>query len=164
MLSGAGYLPLSVTAASVVEGRNVRVALEQFDLQPPGRPMLGAAAGWQEPEYNRSTGRAWRWASERAALWVRPVGRDVILTIDAESPLRYFDTAPVLRVTAGGREVARLSPAQDFRWEITLPAAVLQAANGAVVLESDKWFVPGDREGAADRRHLALRVYSMAVK
>ena len=164
VLRGAGYLPLSVTAASIVAGRNVRVALEQFDLQPAGRPMVGVADGWQEPEYNRSTGRAWRWASERAALWVRPVGRDVILTIDAESPLRYFDTAVVLRVMAGGRELSRLSPAQDFKWDITLPAAVLQAANGTVVLESDKFFVPGDRDGTGDRRHLALRVYSMSVR
>lgn len=164
VLAGAGYLPLSVTAASVVEGRNVRVALEQFDLQPSGRPMAGAGEGWHEPEYNRSTGRAWRWASERAVLWVRPVGRDVILTIDAESPLRYFDAAPALRVTAAGRELGRLSPTNDFRWEVTLPAAVLDEAKGSVVVESDKWFVPAEQAGLPDQRHLALRVYSFTVR
>ncbi len=126
--------------------------------------MAGAGEGWHEPEYNRSTGRPWRWASERAVLWVRPVGRDVILTIDGESPLRYFDAAPALRVTAASRELGRLSPTNDFRWEVTLPAAVLDEAKGSVVVESDKWFVPAERDGIPDRRHLALRVYSVAVR
>jgi hypothetical protein len=153
---------ISLTVRS--EPAEVRVALEQFDLQPAGNVMVGAAEGWHEPEYNRSTGRAWRWASERAVLWVRPVGRDVTLTIDAEAPLRYFDVAPSLRVAVGGRELARLSPADDFRWEVTLPAALLEAAAGSVVLETDKWFVPATREGSADQRHLALRVYAFGVR
>ena len=164
MLVGSGYLPLSVTAASASADRPARVGLEQFDLQPPGVPMVGAAEGWFEPEYDRSTGRAWRWASERAVLWVRPVGRDVTLTIDAETPKRYFDSLPALRVSIGDTELARLSPSEDFRWDVPLPAALLAASNGRVVLESDKWFVPAEREGAADRRHLALKVYSFSVK
>ncbi len=163
-LAGAGYIPLSVTAASVSPGAEVRVGLEQFDLQPEGIPMVGASEGWHEPEYNRITGRAWRWTSERAVLWVRPVGRDVTLRLDGESPLRYFDAPPNLRLSIGGAEVARLSPSADFEWEVRLPAAALASANGQVVLESDKWFVPGDREGTGDRRHLALRVYSVEAK
>lgn len=163
-LAGTGYLPLSITAVSASADRPVRAGLEQFDLQPSGVPMAGAAEGWHEPEYNRSTGRAWRWASERAALWVRPVGRDVTLTIDAESPKRYFDSTASLRVSIGETELARLSPSEDFHWDVTLPSALLAASNGRVVLESDKWFVPGDREGTGDRRHLALRVYSFGVR
>ena len=77
----AGYLPLEVTAASG-EGEPVRVGLEQFDLQSPGMPMVGVSRGWQEPEYNPTTGRTWRWMSDDAELWVKPVGRDVTLRID----------------------------------------------------------------------------------
>jgi hypothetical protein len=126
--------------------------------------MAGVSTGWHEPEYNRQNGRSWRWASERAELWVRPVGRDVTLTINAESPRRYFDAAPTIRVTIGESEIGRLSPSDDFRWDVTLPAALLAAAGGRVTLHSDKWFVPGDREGTADRRHLALRVYGFSVR
>ena len=71
---------------------------------------------------------------------------------------------PTLRLSIGDIELARLSPSEDFRWDVTLPAALLAAANGRVVLESDKWFVPAERDGTADRRHLALRVYSFSVK
>ena len=163
-LAGTNYLPLSATATSESGDTRLRVGLEQFDLQPPGNVMLGVMEGWHEPEYNRTTGRAWRWASERAVLWIRPVGRDVTLTIEGESPLRYFDAAPALRVSAAGRELSRLSPADDFRWDVVIPASVLDAARGGVALESDKWFVPAEREGAADRRRLALRIYQLSVR
>ena len=162
--AGSGYIPMSVTATSVSGGREIDVKLEQFDLQPAGRAMAGASDGWHEPEYSRSTGRAWRWMSERAVLWVRPLGRDVTLTIEAESPLRYFNEQPTLRLSAAGRELARLSPSRDFRWIVTIPSQLLEAAAGAVMLESDKWFVPAERDGLADRRRLALRVYGYSVK
>ena len=45
-----------------------------------------------------------------------------------------------------------------------LPADALASADGRVVIESDKWFVPGDRDAAPDRRHLALRIYSFSVR
>jgi hypothetical protein len=164
MLQGTGYLPLSVSVSTDKSQPTVAVKLDQFDLQPAGRVMVGALDGWHEPEYNRSTGRDWRWASERATLWVRPVGRDVILTIDVESPGRYFDAAPKVRISVGGQEIGARSPSNDFRWEVTLPSALIDRANGSVVLESDKWFVPGERDGSADKRHLALRVYSYSVR
>lgn len=160
--AGAGYLPLEFTATST-STPPVRVALEQFDLQPAGVPMVGLMEGWQEPEYNPLTGRAWRWSSERAALWVRPVGRDVTLTLRGESPLRYFDAPPRLIATAN-QFLGALSPTDDFEWNIRIPAADLAATNGRVVIESDKWFVPGERDGSADKRHLALRVYSYEVR
>jgi hypothetical protein len=102
--------------------------------------------------------------SDRAVLWVRPVGRNVRLTLEGESPLRYFDRAPVVRVTVGGREVARFAPATDFSQSIVLPADALEAAEGRVVVESDQAFVPADRAGSADRRRLALRIYALEVQ
>jgi hypothetical protein len=158
------YLPLEVKSETVGGGPEIAVGLEQFDLQSAAAPMIGAAEGWQEPEYNPLAARSWRWATERATLWVRPVGRDVTLKLEGESPLRYFDKAPAVTVTLAGRQIARFEPSADFTQSTVLPADALAAANGRVVIESDKWFVPGERDGTADKRHLALRIYSYSVK
>ena len=153
--SGSPYVPLEVTSVG-------HVSLEQFDAQPPGVPMVGFDTGWQEPEFNLDEGMAWRWMSEKASLWVRPVGRAVTLRLIGESPLRYFDAAPRVRVLIGEREVAAFDPASDFDQAITLPHDLLDRANGHVVIESSKFFVPG-AAGATDQRHLALRIYRVGV-
>jgi hypothetical protein len=159
------YIALEVKSETVDgSGREIPVGLEQFDLQPPGTPMVGAETGWQEPEYNPLTARSWRWTTERATLWVRPIGRDVTLTLTGESPLRYFDAAPAVTVTVAGRQIARFNPSADFTQDIVLPADALASAGGRVVIESDKWFVPGQRGGPPDQRHLALRIYSYSVR
>lgn len=165
-LSGSGYVPLRViaTAAAPADGSTsaVPVSLEQFDLQPEGVPMLGFAGGWGEPEYNPSTSRAWRWMSERATLWVRPIGRDVTLTFAGESPLRYFDRPPIVRISAGDQEIGGFSPSADFEQSVTLPAALLARNDGQVTVTSDLWFTPA-AQGAADARHLALKIYRLTV-
>jgi hypothetical protein len=159
------YIPLDVsTQARDGSGREIPVGLEQFDLQGPGTAMVGAETGWQEPEYNPLTARSWRWMAERATLWVRPIGRDITLTVTGESPLRYFDAAPAVTVSLGGRQVSRFTPSTDFTHDVLLRADALASADGRVLIESDKWFVPGEREGTADRRHLGLRIYSYSVR
>jgi hypothetical protein len=155
--STADYVPLEVSAESP---SRVPVSLEQFDAQRPGVPMFGYAEGWNEPEYNPSLGRAWRWASERSVLWVRPIGRAVTLRIAGESPLRYYDAAPTVRFLIGDRQVATIQPSSDFDQSISLPPDLLAAADGRVVLECSRSFVPG-RGG--DQRHLSLRIYRVAV-
>jgi hypothetical protein len=164
-LAGSGYVPLNVSSRAA-NGSNliIPVGLEQFDLQSPGIPMIAVDEGWHEPEYNPRTARSWRWASEKAAVWVRPIGRSVTLTLTGESPLKYFDAAPTVVVTVGDREVARVNPASDFTQAIVLPADALAAADGRVVMTSDKFFVPAEREGSRDQRHLALRIYSYSVR
>jgi hypothetical protein len=160
MLSGAGaYVPISVSASPADDDDRVRVGLEQFDLQPEGVPMLGLASGWQEPEYDPASGRTWRWISERASMWIPSVGRDVTLTLSAESPLRYFDSAPTVRISAGGETVAELSPSADFTQDVRIPARLLLAGRDEVVIESSRSFVPGN----GDRRSLALRIYAIHV-
>jgi hypothetical protein len=171
-LAGSGYLPLRLTAAAAgppgggppARIRSPRVSLEQFDLQSPDRAMVGFVDGWQEPEYSPATSRSWRWMSERATLWVSPAGRPVTLVVSGESPRRYFDRAPTVRVVVAGREAGRFSPSADFEQAVTLPANHLEASRGEVVLESDLWFSPADRGESADRRHLALRIYAVAVR
>ena len=161
----AGYSALTV-GAEAADGstQKIPVALEQFDLQSTGLPMIGVQDGWYEPEYDPRTARAWRWSSERSVLWVRPVGRDVTLTLSGESPLRYYDAPPAVIVSIAGREVARFSPSDDFTQEIVLPASALAAARGEVVITSDKFFVPAERDGSLDRRRLAVKIYSYRVR
>jgi hypothetical protein len=154
-----GYVPLEVVAESAA---HVPVSLEQFDAQPAGVPMFAYGEGWHEPEYNADTG-AWRWTSERSTLWVRPIGRTVSLRLTGESPLRYFDAPPHVRVLIAGREVAAFDPASDFDQVVALPADSLAQADGQVVLESSRFFVPA-ASGAADQRHLGLRIYAISVK
>ncbi len=149
-----GYQPLEVASAG-------QISLEQFDAQGPGTPMFGYDTGWQEPEYNASEGRSWRWMSEKAVLWARPVGRPVTLRLTGEDPRRYFDGAPHVRVLIGDAEVAAFDPSGDFEQTVTLPAGLLLAANGRVTLESSRFFVSG-RGG--DQRHLALRIYRVTVE
>jgi hypothetical protein len=165
LTGAAGYLPLEVkSAAADGSSRMLSVGLEQFDVQSMGAPMVGAQEGWFEPEYDPRTARAWRWSSEKAVLWVRPAGRNVTLTFSGESPLRYYDPAPTVTVSVAGREITRFSPAADFTQSVVLPADALAAADGHVVIASDKFFVPAERGGSADKRHLALKIYSYAVR
>jgi len=67
-------------------------------------------------------------------------------------------------VTAGGREIMRFNPSSDFTQSIVVPADALVAAEGRVTVRSDRFFVPAERGGPPDRRHLALRIYSYSVK
>jgi hypothetical protein len=165
-LAAAGtFVPLHVTSrAADGDGREIRVALEQFDVQGGAVPMFAFEEGWQEPEYDPMTAAAWRWMSDRSVLWVRPVGRDVTLRLSGESPLRYYADAPVVRVTLGDAAVAEFRPSSDFTQEITLPHGALAAADGRVVITSDKHFVPGERDGSPDKRRLAIRVYRVGVR
>ena len=151
----AAYQPLDVTSVG-------EVSLEQFDAQPPGVPMFAYEQGWNEPEFSAALGRAWRWTSEHAELWVRPTGRPVTIHLAGENPLRYFDAPPHVRISAAGHELATFDPAGDFDESVVIPADVLDAAQGRVSVDSSKFFVPG-RGGGGDQRHLALRVYGVSV-
>jgi hypothetical protein len=163
-LEGDGYVPLQLRATPADQsGQLVPVALEQFDLQQDGTVMLGYVDGWHEPEHDPITARSWRWMSRAGTIWIRPVGREVTLTLAGESPLRYFSQAPVVRVLAGGIELSRFSPAADFTHVVRVPPEALAANGGQIVIESDLWFTPAERSGAGDRRQLALRMYGVSA-
>jgi hypothetical protein len=160
LASGSSYVGLEVSA---VHAPPAPVSLEQFDLQDAGVPMFAFDDGWHEPEYSLSLGAAWRWMSERSVLWVRPIGRTVKLTIRGESPRRYYDAAPHVRVLVGAAEVASFDPSSDFDETVELPGDRLAAADGRVTLESSRSFVPGGSSGG-DQRRLALRIWSVSVQ
>jgi hypothetical protein len=155
-----------LTIASRSVGGDQRVApvgVRQFDIQSSSRLLHGFAEGWHEQEYDSITGRQWRWTSERSIIRVQGPPVAVALTLRGESPLRYFDSAPTVRVTAGGRVIAQLRPDDDFEWSVTVPAADVQRGEGAIAIETDRVYLPAVAEGTADERHLGLRLYECRV-
>ena len=158
------YAPLTVVSHAVgTDGGRSPVAVRQFDIQSRSRMLYGFAEGWHELEYDVATGRQWRWTSERSVIRVEGSPGAVAITLRGESPLRYFDAAPTVRVTAGGRTVAQLRPDDDFEWTVTVPAADVQRGEGAIAIETDRVYLPGPAEGTSDERHLGVRLYECRV-
>ena len=163
LLGEGRFASLAVRAEGVSGGAVPRVGLEQFNLQASDIVQFGFSDGWFEPEYNPTTARSWRWMGESAVLQIHNADRDVTIEVRGESPLRYFEVAPLLRIAAGSQVVSEIRPTTDFTVQVTVPAAALTASQGRVTLTSDKFFIPGERDRSADRRHLALRIYSVSV-
>jgi hypothetical protein len=163
-LAGQGNVAELKVTARASSGATPPVAIEQFNFQPRDRVVFGLDEGWFEPEYNPATARSWRWSSERATVRIHNAGRPVKLRFTGESPLHYFDAQPLVQVRAGDRVLAELRFSSDFAAEVAIPADALAAANGRITITSDRAFVAGEREGTADRRRLALRIYSLTVE
>ncbi len=161
--------PFVVTAAAADGStRIVPAAIEQFGLQPLDVVQFAYAEGWHEDELQPRTGLRWRWSSGAASIQVWPVDRDVRIRLAAESPLKTFADPPIVTVTAGERELVRTTPGDAFTIDVIVPAAVLRAAGGRVVLRSSRTFVPAEHVAAGDPRHgdrraLGLRVFEAAV-
>ena len=159
------YARLTVAARAVEEdGRRASVAVRQFDIQPTNRMIYGFGEGWHEAEYDPISGRQWRWSSERSILRVNGATGDLRLTMRGESPLRYFDVPPAVRVAVGERVIGQFQPATDFEWTMTVPIADLLRADGVIAIETDPVYFPGPSEGTADERHLGLRVFETRVE
>jgi hypothetical protein len=136
--------------------------IEQFDLQNPDQLMWGYGSGWNEAEYSNALG-VWRWTSERSMLRISGPTRDVRISMAIESPRRYFDAAVNVRVKAGEREVATRAVADTETWTFDVPGAALAASGGVLTIETDKTFVPAERDGGADNRRLGLRILAIRV-
>ena len=167
---GGSELEAFVVTAAAGDGAvgQVPTAIEQFGLQPLDAVQFAFAEGWHEDEFQPRTGLRWRWSSGESWLQVWPVDRDVRIRLAAESPLKTFDEAPIVKLTAGARELARATPGDAFAIDVIVPADVLRAANGRIVLRSSRTFVPADNVSAGDprrgdRRALGLRVFEAAV-
>jgi hypothetical protein len=158
------YARLTVVSRAMSDdGRRAPAAVRQFDIQSRSRLVYGFADGWHEMEYDVATGRQWRWTSERSVIRMQGPATAVAVTLRGESPLRYFDSAPTVRVTAGGRVVAQMRPDADFEWTVKVPAADIRRGEGVIVIETDRVYLPGAAEGTSDDRHLGLRLYECRV-
>ena len=155
-----------LTVESHVPGRataSPEVAIQQFDVQPVSRVVMGFAEGWHEPEYAPATGQQWRWTSERAVLRLRGMPQRTVLTLRGESPLRYVPAAPMVVVSAGGRTLDTFQPADDFTREITVPEEIWQDGEAVIVITTDRVYLPGPAEGTSDERRLGLRLFDTQI-
>ena len=141
----------------------VRVAIRQFDIQPVNVLIFGFGPGWHEDEYAPESGLRWRWSSDRSVLRVRGPGT-VRVRLRGESPLKYFDEAPVVTLSAAGRVYGSVQPRSDFDFDVTVPADAVQAAHGDLVLETTRSFVPAAAGESADVRRLGLRIFDVRVE
>ena len=87
----------------------------------------------------------------------------VRITMRGESPLRYFDRPPTVKVTAGGATISQLRPSTDFEWSVTVPADAMTKSGGAVAIETDRVYLPGQVEHTSDERHLGLRIFDLRL-
>jgi len=163
-IAGDGpFAGLMLSSRSLDPGRAAPVAIRQFDIQPATQMIWGYGEGWHEAEYVVDTGLAWRWTSERSVLRIQGPPQPIRMTIRGESPLRYFDRPPTVKVTAGGATIAQFQPDADFEWSVTVPADAITRSGGAVAIETDRVYLPGQAEGTADERHLGLRIFDLRV-
>jgi hypothetical protein len=160
----AAYARLTIAARAEPSSRPTpQVAIRQFDIQPADALVYGFGEGWHEAEYETATGLRWRWSSGRSVLQVAPPqGVEVIL--HGESPLKYFDAPPIVRITAAGRVVGELRPDREFTWRVVVPADAVQRANGAIAVEVDRVYLPGPAEGTSDTRRLGIRLFDTQVR
>jgi hypothetical protein len=159
--SGA-YARLRLTARSNTPGRAIpEVAIQQFDVQSD-RAMLGFGDGWYQDEADPATGRRWRWTTDRATLRI-VASAGVSLVLRGESPMKYYDEPPRVRVRAGDRLLAEYHPDADFTWQVPVPADALAASGGTIVIDMDRAYLPGQVEGTNDTRRLGLRIVECAI-
>ena len=141
------------------DDRRAAVAVRQFDIQPSSQFVYAFGEGWHEAEYDVLSGRQWRWSSERSILRVSRDAGALRLSMRGESPLRYLDAPPTVRVSIGGHVIGQFQPDADFEWTMTVPAEDLSRADGAIVIETNPVYLPGPSEGTSDDRHLGLRLF-----
>jgi hypothetical protein len=158
------FAHLTIVASSLDPRRPAPVAIRQFDAQPATALMWGFGDGWYDDEYVMETGATWRWTSERSILRIDGPSRAVRVTLWGESPLRYFDAAPIIRMTAAGQTLGEVRPTDDFQWSVLVPADVLAKAGGVVAIDTNRVYLPGPAEGTADARHLGLRIFECSVE
>jgi hypothetical protein len=153
-----------VASYRAADGTPGHVRLTQFTVEPDDSPFFVQAGGWNELEYSKQLQRRWRWTTGKATTFVNSGGRDLTLHISGESPLKYFDGAPHIVVRAGDQVLATQSPSSDFAFDVKLPGAALEAADGLVTIETDRTFVPNERSGVADKRMLGLRIFDFEIR
>jgi hypothetical protein len=162
-LAGDGaFAALTIQSTAAAGTATIPTAIEQFDLQDEGRQMWGYADGWHEAEYNTTLG-VWRWTGARAMLRIAGPAQDVRVTVVVESPLLTYGAPANARVTAGDREIAKATLAGAESWAFTVPGDALAASGGMLTIETDKTFVPAERDGVPDSRRLGLRILSIRV-
>ena len=160
-LAGEGFATLSIRSISG-QGGSIATSVEQFDLQSTDTLMWGYDEGWHEAEFDPALG-VWRWTSDRATLRIVGADRAVTVTLNVESPGRYFEEVPNVRMLAGDRILGATRFEESLVWRVDVPAAALRQSGGRVTIETSRTFVPAERGTGADARVLGLRVFAVDV-
>jgi hypothetical protein len=162
--AGAGeYARLRImTRAAPSSAPTPQVAIRQFDIQPSSTLIAGFGDGWHEAEYDNATGLSWRWTSGRSIVRVSPP-HAVVVQLRGESPLKYFDEVPTVRIRAGDRTIGELRPDADFEWAVNVSEEAVRRADGAIAIETDRIYLPGQAEGTGDTRQLGVRLFEITV-
>jgi hypothetical protein len=160
-LAGEGLATLSIRSISG-QGGSIDTAIEQFDLQSTETLMWGYDEGWHEAEFDPAIG-VWRWTSDRATLRILSSDRTVIVTVNVESPERYFDVMPTVRMRAGDQVLGETRFDSSLVWQVEVPAAALRQSGGRITIETSRTFVPAERGPQPDARVLGLRVFAVDV-
>lgn len=162
-LAGDGaFAELTIQSVASAGTASIQTAIEQFDLQDAGRQMWGYGDGWYEAEFNTTLG-VWRWTTARAMLRIVGPPQDARVTLIIESPLRTHDAGANVRIMAGEREIAAMTLSDTESWTFTVPGDALASSGGTLTIETDKTFVPSERDGVADNRRLGLRILGVRV-
>lgn len=158
----ATYARLELSASWAGSGP-APISLEQFDFQSIDGAMVAFDQGWWEPEYDRRSGRTWRWSSREATLWLYNPGRDLTLSISGEGPGRYYRAGTEMTVLAGEREIGRFQLKGDFHETIAVPVEPLSVARGRITLRFSQSHIPNQLSGSPDQRELGVKIYDVRV-
>ena len=162
-LAGDGpFAALTIQSTAATGEAVIPTAIEQFDLQPGEAMMWGFDEGWHEAEYSPALG-VWRWTSDRAVLRIVGAATALRVTLRFEPPVRYFEAASDVIVSAGAMEVAKASVSNGNTLTFDVPFDAIVANDGRIVITTTNTFVPAERGGAPDRRRLGLRVFELRV-
>jgi hypothetical protein len=157
MLSLPAALGPGDYAHLTIDSDSTELAIEQFDAQPSGNVVFGYGEGWNEQEYNPSTGVLWRWSTDRSVMRVRPEGHRLALTLRGE--IEAASSSKVV-VRAGGAAVAEFQVERTFSRTVLIPASVFTTPEADVTIETSAWYVPAEtRWRSADRRRLGLKLF-----
>lgn len=153
------YAPITVSADQPM------VAIEQFDVQSADRLVFGFGDGWHEREYNPTTGRQWHWTSDRATLRVHGVHRPLVLRLVGDPPSVMFSKPSLVKISAGGHEVASETLFARFDLQVRIPAELVADDDSTITIETDQVVVPGEQNPRSpDRRRLGLQVFECDLR
>jgi hypothetical protein len=138
-----------------------QLAIEQFDAQPAGRVIYGFGEGWNEQEYNPSTGVLWRWSSDKAALRVRAEGGGVALALRGE--IEEASTSHVT-IRAGERVAAEFDVGRTFSRTVLIPKELVASPETVLTIESSAFYIPAETTWRSqDRRRLGRKLVECSV-
>ena len=144
-----------------IASNNPELAVEQFDAQPKGRVIYGFGDGWNEEEYNPSTGVLWRWSSNRSALRVRAEGHALRLTLRGDIEAA---TSSHVIIRAGDRVAAQFDVGRSFAQTVVIPRDLIAAPEAVLTIESSAFYVPADTKWRSrDRRTLGLKLVECSL-